>query len=52
MTKIETHAGSIHEKTNTPKRVPKLIAPGIISKTRYNALWFFSLMSLDFEISK
>ncbi len=48
--KMATHEGRSHEKTRTPKRVPKLIIPGTISKKRYNnrSLRFF--ISPAFEI--
>ena len=49
---MATQLGKSHEKTSTPKSVPKLNAPGIISKNLYSALSFRFFISEAFEISK
>ena len=50
--KIATHEGTSQEKTSTPKSVPKLTIPGIISKNLYIRLSFGFFISDAFEISK
>lgn len=52
MIKIATHEGSIHEKTKTPERVPKLAMPGIVSKALYISLSFLFFISEAFEMSR
>jgi len=52
MIKIATHEGSSHEKTSTPKSVPKLMIPGVISKSLYKLRSLRFLISEAFEISK
>ena len=49
---MATHEGISQDKTNTPKSVPKLIIPGIVSKNLYNLLSFGFFISKAFEISK
>lgn len=52
MIKTATHEGISQDKKSTPKSVPKLIIPGIVSKNLYNLLSFGFFISKAFEISR
>ena len=49
---MATALGISHEKTSTPKSVPKLKAPGIVSNSLYSILSFGFFISEALEIFK